>query len=323
MAQHSALRTQNLPVLFVVGPTASGKEAVSLRLAELLGGEIVSLDSMKVYRGMDIGTAKPSLAQRAKIRHHLVDVVDPWEPFSAARYAQLAACAVTEIRLRGKVPIVSGGTPLYLKAMVSGFFEGPGADWSLRRELAARAGAEGVESLHRELSGVDPEAARRIHPRDERRIVRALEVAKLTGRPISALQTQWSASARESSAERFILFGIRRDKEDLHHRINRRSERMFDGGLVEEVARLAAAPSGIGRAAAQAVGYKEVLKFLRGEVTREEALVEIKKRTRHFAKHQMTWFRRFPEIHWVSCAPEAEPGALAEAMAARFQEMPR
>lgn len=296
-------------LLFVVGPTASGKEDLSLRLARLLGGEIVSLDSMKLYRGMDIGTAKAPAACRAEVPHHLVDVADPWETFSVARYVAEARQAVAGIRARGRLPIVSGGTPLYLKAMLSGLFEGPAADWDLRAELSARARAEGLAALHRELAAVDPPAAARIHPNDERRIVRALEVKRLTGRPISELQTQWESRAGEPPDGKIL--GVRRAKEDLHHRINRRAERMFGEGLVEEVRRLAADPRGFARGPRQAVGYKEVLEHLAGRATVEEALVAVKKRTRHFAKHQMTWFKRFAGVRWIEAGEGEDPGAFA------------
>lgn len=306
---------RTLPPLFVVGPTASGKEALALALARALDGEIVSMDSMKIYRGLDIGTAKPSPAVRAEVPHHLIDVVDPWESFSVAAYVAAARRATAAIRARGRVPIVSGGTPLYLKGLLAGLFAGPPADWNLRAALDRRIAVEGTEALHAELARGDPAAARRIHPRDARRIVRAIEVLTLTGRPISAQQTQWESPgpAERALSEEAVLVGLLWERDALNRRINRRAERMFAGGLVEEVRRLAAAPGGIGRAARQALGYKEVLAHLAGRATAEEALVEVKKRTRRFARRQMAWFRRFPGIRWLPC----DDGTTAEALAAR------
>ncbi len=303
-------------ILFVAGPTASGKEDLSFRLATRLGGEIVSLDSMKLYRGMDIGTAKAPAERREKVPHHMIDVADPWETFSVARYVEEATRVIGEVRARERLPIVSGGTPLYLKGMLSGIFSGPPADWNVREELAARVRAEGLQALHRELEGADPAAAARIHPNDERRIVRALEVKRLTGRPISDLQTQWTGETRLAGA---VLVGLRRAREDLHHRINRRAERMFGEGLVAEVARLAADPRGFARGPKQAVGYKEVLDHLEGRTTLEEALVEVKKRTRHFAKHQMTWLKRFSGIRWVDAAEGEDPERIVSRAAAEWE----
>jgi len=214
---------------------ASGKERLALAVAERLGGEIISADSMKVYRGLDIGTAKPDAEARRRVPHHLVDVAEPTETFSAARWLALADAAIAEVAARGRVPIVSGGTPFYLKALLEGLFEGPAADPDLRRRLAEEARAGGTEALHARLARVDPAAARRIHPNDLRRIVRALEVWEKTGRPISDLQRQWGAGRRRY---RPLLVAIRRSPEDLTRRITERARRMLEAGLVDEVRRL-------------------------------------------------------------------------------------
>ena len=301
---------------FLVGPTASGKTALGLEAAERAGAEILSLDSMAVYRGMDVGTAKPTRAERARVPHHLIDLVEPHEAFSTGRYLEAAEAAIAAVAGRGRIPLFVGGTALYLKALTEGFFDGPPANWDLRNRLIAEAKAPGTPPLHERLRTVDPEAADRIHPNDLRRIVRALEVHETTGRPISELQTQFgSPSARHEC----ILAGIRRGRAELHARINRRVDAMFDAGLVEEVRGLLARPQGISHAASQFVGYCEVIACLRGECTLGEARERTQTRTRQFAKRQLTWFRRFPQIRWIDAGPDDTPQALAEQAAAALE----
>jgi tRNA dimethylallyltransferase len=299
--------------LVITGQTASGKEGVALTVAERLGGEIVSLDSMKVYRGLDIGTAKPSAAARRRVPHHLLDVVNPWERFSAARWAELAEAALGEIRGRGRVAIVSGGTILYLKALLYGLFEGPAADAALRAGLEEEAARLGVTSLHARLAGIDPAAARRIHPNDLRRIVRALEVQQLTGRPISEQQGQFGR-LRPGLAP--VVIALRRGREDLARRIDERVERMLAAGFEEEVQRLLAAPGGLSAEAAQAVGYREMIEMIQGRRGREDLAAEIKKNTRRFAKQQMTHLRSIKGCVWLDVAA----GETVEAVAARVVE---
>lgn len=284
-------------VYFLVGPTASGKTEVGLLVAEAVGAEIVSLDSMAVYRGMDIGTAKPTVEERARVPFHLVDILEATEEFSAADYVRLAHEAVAEIRSRGRRALFVGGTPMYLKRLLEGVFRGPRADWEFRRALRARAQEQGTEALHRELARVDPTAAQRIHPHDLRRIERALEVHHLTGRPISELQRE----NRGALPGPRRIVGLRRGQQDLYRRIEERVERMWDRGLVEEVGRLAGA--GLSRSASQALGYREVLRHLDDELSPEEAKELTKRHTRQFAKRQLTWFRSLPDIHWVDVAP--------------------
>lgn len=292
-------------IYFLVGPTASGKTEVGLLVAEALGAEIISLDSMAVYRGMDIGTAKPTAEERARVRFHLVDIREPHEEFSAADYLRLARRAVAEVRSRGRRVLFVGGTPMYLKMLLEGVFRGPRADWEFRRALRARAQREGTRALHEELARADPEAARRIHPHDLRRIERALEVHHLTGRPISELQREnWGALAGPRR-----IAGLRRERPDLYRRIDERVERMWAAGLVEEVKRLAS--RGFSRSASQALGYREVLRHLAGELTAAQAKELTKRHTRRFARRQMTWLRSLPEVHWVEVSAEEEPETVA------------
>ncbi len=305
------------PILVLTGPTASGKERVAIEAARRLGGEIVSADSMKVYRGMDVGTAKASPAQRQAVPHHLLDVADPGETFSTARWVALADAASADVAARGRVPVVSGGTPLYLKALLEGLFEGPAADEGLRRRLRAEAAQRGTETLHARLAEVDPAAARRIHPNDLRRIVRALEVHELTGTPISEHQRQWG---RDRGLYAPVIAGLRRDRADLDRRIAARARRMVEGGLLDEVKRLAARPEGLARGPRQALGYAEVLDHLDGHRTWDETVEAIVTHTRQLARAQLKWLRRFPGLVWIDAAPDATPEALAARVVGLWEE---
>ena len=306
-----------LPILVMTGPTASGKERLAVAAAQRLGGEIVSADSMKVYRGMDIGTAKPSSAERRAAAHHLLDVADPQETFSTARWLRLADAAIADIHARGRAAIVSGGTPLYLKALLEGMFEGPAADAALRERLVAEAEARGTPALHARLAEVDPAAAAKIHPNDLRRIIRALEVWERTGRPISELQRQWGS---RRPRYRPLIVAICRGNEDLTQRIRERVRRMAEAGLVEEVRRLAARPEGLARGPRQALGYAEVLQHLAGLFTWEETLDAIVAHTRQFARRQMTWLRRFEGVSWFDLAPDADSTGLADRVVLLWQK---
>jgi tRNA dimethylallyltransferase len=310
-----------VPILVITGQTATGKERLAVAVAERLGGEILSADSMKVYRGMDIGTAKAPPDVRRKVPHHLVDVADPGPGsprrvacgdapgFSTARWVELADAAVADATARGRVAIVSGGTALYLKALLEGLFEGPAADERVRARLSAEAEANGADALHRRLARVDPAAAGRIHPNDLRRLVRALEVWELTGSPISALQTQWG---HRRGRYRPLLVAIRRSPEDLGRRIEARVGRMVEAGLSDEVRRLADRPGGLALGPRQALGYAEVLEHLAGRTTWDEALEAIRLHTRQFARAQMKWLRRFEGLVWLDAAPDAPADALAD-----------
>jgi len=293
---------------FIIGCTASGKGSLGRELARRLGGQIVSVDSMKIYRRMDIGTAKPSQAVRAEIPHHCIDIVEPSESFSVAQFVERADRAIGEIASAGAVALAVGGTSLYIKALSEGLFEGPSADERTRRNLRARAAAEGLSALHAELAAIDAEAAARIHPNDERRIVRALEVYHATGTPITALQRQWDSGQRRYEA---VFIGLRRDKADQGRRINLRAKMMLDAGLADEVAALLAEPGGLSGQAAQAVGYAELIDYIKGLCSLDEAFEQIKINTRRLAKKQRTWHRRFAGVTWFDAAPDETPEALA------------
>ncbi len=299
---------------FILGCTGCGKASLGRELGTRTGGEIVSIDSMKVYRRMDIGTAKPSPETRARLPHHLIDVAEPSEEFSVARYVELADAAIADIQNRARPVFVVGGTPMYVKALLEGLFEGPGADEALRDRLRAEAAKWGGEALHARLREVDPVAADRIHPNDLRRIVRALEVFELTGTPISSLQEQWDRQRRYEC----LIIGLRRDREDQSHRTNERVRRMIDAGLVEEVAALLAEPEPLSTTARQAVGYAEIIEHLQGGSSLADAVEMIKINTRQLAKSQRTWFKRFQGVSWVDLEPTDTAEDLADELTSRF-----
>ncbi len=306
-----------IPLYLLIGCTAGGKSRTAFELARRLGGEIVSVDSMKIYRRMDIGTAKPSPAARAAIPHHLIDVVEPSDGFSLARYLDEADTAIRAIHARGKPVIAAGGTMLYVQGLLAGVFEGPGGDPAFRASLRARAEREGSAALHQELTRIDPEAASRIHPNDLRRIERALEVHHVTGRPISTLQTQWSQA--ESPYETRLV-ALRRDKEDANRRINARVKRMMEEGLAEEVRALLDEPRGIGEQAAQAVGYAELIEHFQGRLPLEDAIERIKINSRRLGKHQRTWMRRMPGVQWVDVDANDDVERVADRVLATWQD---
>jgi tRNA dimethylallyltransferase len=289
-------------VFFIMGCTACGKGAVGRELARRLGGRILSVDSMKIYRRMDIGTAKPAAEVRREIPHYGLDLVEPSENFTVADYVRIADEAVEECARGGAACLAVGGTSLYIKALSEGLFEAPAVDGGIRAALRKRAQTEGLGVLHAELRSLDPAAGERIHPNDERRILRALEVRHATGQPISELQRQWDAGALRHEC---VFIGLRRDKNDLNRRINLRVQRMVDAGLVNEVASLLDEPRGLSSQAAQAVGYAEIIAHLHGECSFGEAVEQVKINTRHLAKKQRTWHRRFAAAQWFDLA-EAE-----------------
>lgn len=297
------------PVLLLAGPTAVGKSDIALRLAGKLGGEIISVDSMQVYRGLDIGTAKPSPAQRAKVPHHLVDVVEVTEPFDAARFVVLARQAEGEIRARGRLPILCGGTGLYFKALLAGLGKAPPSDPGLRAELDATP----LPDLLGELAARDPATWQRIDRRNPRRVIRALEVIRLTGRPFSAQRADWPQPPGNLPPAA-IAFGLTRPLEDLHRRIEERVEEMFRRGLLVETAALLKRGLADNKTAMQALGYRQVVEHLRGERALPETVALVKLRTRQFAKRQMTWFRRQMQLQWIDVAA-ASPATLIDRLA--------
>jgi tRNA dimethylallyltransferase len=294
---------------FLTGPTASGKTRVALLLASRLNAEIISLDSMAVYRFMDIGTAKPSPAQQRAVPHHLIDLVDPTEEFSVSQYVEAASRQVAAIRGRDRQVLFVGGTPLYLKALLRGIFEGPPADWEFRRSVEQELEQVGLEALHQRLWQVDPLSAARLHPHDKRRIIRALEVYKITGQPISHQQIHFEEGLPGDRCRVFVL-GWARDQ--LHERIEKRVDGMFQAGLVAEVAGLLERFGNLSRTARQAVGYREVLEHLGGRRDLPQAVESVKSRTRQFARRQETWFRSLSECRRLSLDRDTEPEAIVE-----------
>jgi tRNA dimethylallyltransferase len=304
---------------FLTGATAVGKTQVGIALAQRLAAEIISLDSMSIYRGMDIGTAKPTATDRATVPHHLVDIVDPADEYSVAQYVEAAAATVADIRARDRDVLFVGGTPLYLKSLLRGLFDGPPANWKLRNEIEDELTAVGQAALHERLTQVDPVAASNIHPHDTRRLIRALEVFRATGEPLSHQQTEFEEGRSATECRVFVL---RRERGELHRRIEGRVEAMIDIGLVDEVRQLTAAGHKLGRTASQAVGYREALGFLAGEpgsiapaLSREKMIERIKVRTRRFAKRQGTWFRSLSECRFVDLTGEPDAPEIADAIA--------
>jgi tRNA dimethylallyltransferase len=295
---------------FLTGPTAGGKSAVALPLAERLGCEIIALDSMTLYRGMDVGSAKPTLDDQRRVRHHLLDVLDPSEPSSLADYLDRATAAAADVRSRGMRPLFVGGTPLYLKACLRGMFKGPGADVDLRRRLEEEAERVGVPALHERLAEVDPKAATKILVNDLRRIVRALEVYTLTGRPISDWQQEFDRPADPRPKTACIV----RPREELRRRIANRVVAMLEVGWIEEARDLFARDPPPGREARQAVGYKEIDDYLAGRISVNELVETITIRTRQFAKRQMTWFRHLEEITCFETSEQDDPARLLAAL---------
>ncbi len=285
----------NVKVVSVVGPTASGKTSLGLALADRLGGEIVSADSVQVYRLLDVGSAKPTPMELAAAPHHLIDVVDPDEPYTAADFARDAAAAIHDIASRGRVPLVVGGTTLYVRALLHGLCPAPPGDEAIRRQLAERARDEGWPALHAELRQLDPDAAARIHPNDRIRIERALEVVLSTGAPITRIQEDHAFGGGEFDS---LQIGLRLAREVLYERIDRRVLQMFDSGWIEEVESLLERGYDADLKPLQAIGYRDVVRLVRGELDREEAVRRIQRDTRRFAKRQLTWLRKEPDVIW-------------------------
>lgn len=298
------------PLVVICGPTAAGKTAASLVLGERLGAEIIAADSRTVYRGMDIGTAKPTRAERARVPHHCLDLVDPDEVMTLAAYRQAAARAIAEIRARGRIPLLVGGTGLYIRAVIDGFtIPAVAPDRALRARLE-RDELREPGRLHARLLQVDPVAAARIHPRNVRRLIRALEVYEHTGRPISALQR------RSDDVGGAVQIGLTMDRPALHHRIDERVDRQLRAGLVEEVQELLRRGFDPALPAMQGLGYKEIVPYLQGRAGLADAVAQLRRNTRRFAKRQYTWFRADARIRWLSVG-----GVPADAVAAAMERM--
>lgn len=297
-------RRQTLSCWYLTGPTASGKSRIGIALAQRLGAEIISLDSMAIYRDMDVGTAKVSVEERKGVPHHMIDIVDPSEEYSLARYVREASEKIDEIQLRGKKVLFVGGTPLYLKGMLRGVFEGPTADKDFRMQIEKKMEGNPPELLHQMLQKVDPVSAERLHPNDVRRIVRALEVYEKTGQPISSFQKQFDVGTPAAECQ---VYALQLPRETLYARIEKRVDKMMYEGFLDEVKRLTERKLPISHTARQALGYKELFDYLDGNMKFGEAVNLIKQNTRHFAKRQETWFRSLCECRFISAEnPEFE-----------------
>ena len=291
-------------MILILGVTASGKSRLGFELAKKLDGEIVSVDSMKVYRHMDVGTAKPSLDRQKAVKHHLIDVIDPDEQFSVGAFLEHAEDAFAKIKANNKPIIAVGGTAMYIKAMLFGLFDGPPADDKIRDRLNLQIEAEGSWPLHDMLKKVDPAAGERIHPNDKRRIVRGLEVFEITGKPISSFQTQFDAPKPHND---WKIIGLRRPKEVESQRINARVKLMLEMGLVDEVKSLLERYD-LSKQAAAAIGYAEIIRHINGDIDIENAVENIKVNTRRLAKGQRTWFKTFKDVQWI----DSDEGTTSE-----------
>ena len=300
-------RADRPPLIAIVGPTAVGKTALSLELAERFGCEIINGDSMQVYRRMDIGTAKLPPEERRGIPHHLIDILEPHEPFSVAEFQRRCGEFIRDIASRGRLPMIVGGTGLYVEAVCYGFplSEAADIDPDFRRRMRTLAETEGPEALHARLREVDPVTAARLHPRDVKRVIRALEIFESTGKPMSEVQAQRRGEPKTSPYD-LLIIGLAMDREMLYARIEKRVEDMLAAGLVREVAGLLAEGVPRGATSMQAIGYKEIAAYLAGETEYRTAVEALVRNTRRFAKRQLSWFRRMPGIVWVDAGQKIE-----------------
>ncbi len=297
-----------MPLLVIVGPTATGKTEISVRTALRLNAEIISADSMLVYRYMDIGTAKPTPEERMGVPHHMIDVADPDEMFNAAKYTSYVKDVLQGIEKRKKLPMLVGGTGLYVKAVIYGYnFSKAGADPALRESLARECKAAGKAALYERLKKVDPETASRLHVNDVKRIVRALEVYHLTGKTLSE-----SACREEEPLFNLLVYGLMMDRKTLYNRIENRVDKMLEQGLVEEVKGLLARGYSPALTSMQGLGYKEIILYLTGKLSLEEAVSLLKKNTRHFAKRQFTWFDKDDNIRWIDVGKKETEEVVTE-----------
>ncbi len=294
--------------MVLTGPTASGKSSVALALAQRIGADIISLDSIAVYRQMDIGTAKPTIDEQRIVKHHLIDVVDPNEMFSVACYLDMAHAVLDDLERQGRKAIFVGGTPMFLKGILRGFDPGPPADWDFRQSVEDDLAQHGIEALRDRLRQVDPLAAHRINENDTRRMIRALEVARYTGVPLSHRQTQFDQTFAADQCQAFVL---QMPREQLHQRINRRVESMFERGLIDEVRGLLQQYDTLSRTASQAVGYREVIEWLKRGGEQSQPREDVAAHTRRLARRQETWFRSFRELTPIEIVDGADPEQVA------------
>jgi tRNA dimethylallyltransferase len=296
-------------VLILLGPTGVGKTGASILLAQALKTEIISADSMQIYRGMDIGTAKPTIEERAGIRHHMIDIVDPSESYSTGQYVETIIPIIEGILKKGKIPIIVGGTGLYIKALTKGIFSGPSADWTLREDLLSLERKE-KGSLYGYLVQLDPDAADKIERNDIRRMVRALEVCIRSGKKISSLRERFT----EPLPYAFIKMGLTRERKELYRLIDARADDMIQRGLQEEAAKILSMNPD--RTPLQAIGYKEFISHLKGEITNDEAVRLVKRNSRRYAKRQFTWFKKEEGITWADITGMFESVWIYQAMRA-------
>jgi tRNA dimethylallyltransferase len=310
---------QNIPmtnhsVLAIVGPTASGKTALSILLAENFGGEIISADSRQIYRYLDIGTAKPTSEELKRAAHHFISILNPDQNYNAGEYGQQARAKIEELLKQNKQPILVGGSGLYVRAVINGFFEGPGKNPEIREQLETEAHALGSEVLFERLKKIDPISAAKMDATKVRRVIRALEVYYATGKPISDLHSIQEIKIPFET----VQFGLQWERKALYHRIERRVEEMIENGLIEEVRGLLVKGYSRGANALNTVGYKEVFDFIEGKISKEEMIRLIKQNTRHFAKRQLTWFRADKRIKWIPVNDETNWNAIAEQIQKEF-----
>ena len=296
-------------MILILGVTASGKGRLAFDLAEYLDAEIISIDSMKVYRRMDIGTAKPPKYARQHMKYHLIDVVEPSDSFSVGAFIDAASDAMKQIKSHNNKIVAVGGTALYIKSLLYGLFNGAGTNEQMRTELREWAKAEGLAELYRELIKIDPIAAERINPNDAKRIIRALEVYQLTGKPISSFQRQWEQHQMKHD---WTIIGLRREKADASSRINKRVKKMIGTGLVDEVKSLLDEEKPLSKQARCAIGYAEIIEHLNGQMSLQDAIESIKINSRRLAKGQRTWFKTFQDVHWLDIAEDETPEQILD-----------
>lgn len=305
------------PLIVLLGPTAVGKSRVAIPLAKSLGTDILTADSRQVYRGMDIGMDKPTREEREGVPHRLIDLVEPEQSFNVGEYRRLASAEIARLHEEKRVPLVVGGTGLYIRALTRGLWEGPPADWSYRHHLMDEARRDGATALHQRLAQVDPELAQRLHPHDEVKIIRALEAYRLLGRPLSEIHRDHAFHDRPFAT---LMIGLKRDRDALYRAIEARVDSQLVRGLLEETRRLLKAGYDRRLGSMKGLGYRQLAGFLAGEYSYEEAIRRLKRDTRRFAKRQMTWFRKEPGIIWVSVGEQASADEVAARLLSLAQE---
>ena len=309
LMHHASWITETKPLVAIVGPTAVGKSHIAILVAKALGTEVLTADSRQVYRGMDIGTDKPSAEERQGVPHRLIDLADPSQPFNTGEFRRQAVAEIARLHHEGKVPLLVGGTGLYVRTVLRGLWEGPPADWEFRRRLEQDADANGADWLYRKLAHVDPESARRLHPNDRVKIIRALEVHHLLGRPLSAEHTRHAFADMPFTP---LLIGLTRERSVLYRRVDERVELELAKGLVEETRRLLDKGYGRHLGSMKGLGYKQMAGYLAGDYDYKEAVRCLKRDTRRFAKRQLTWFRKEQGLIWLAIGDAETPAQVAD-----------